>query len=110
RLGVLERDRVVAMDDDVRAELGEEVHEVVRERVVVVDHQDAHQPRPSARSIAASSAASLRRHSSCSAAGSLSATMPAPACSSARPSCSTIVLIAIHASSGPSGSEYRTAP
>src|SRR5712691_867845 len=86
---------------DLRAELAQVVREVVRERVVVVDKQyhDA-----SARSIAASSAASLRRHSSCSAVGSESATIPAPACSRASPSSSTIVLIAMHVSSEPSGS------
>src|SRR5262249_61628615 len=60
---------VVAPDDDVNTQLAEEVREVVRERVVVVDQQD-HRCSDSARSIAASTAASLRRHSSCSAAGS----------------------------------------
>ena len=47
-------------------------------------------------------AASFRRHSSCSAAGSESATMPTPACRWATPSRSTIVLIAMHVSSVPS--------
>ena len=78
-LGLLDRDRVVPPHDDLHAELREEVREVVRERVVVVDEQD-HRCSASARSIAASTAASLRRHSSCSAAGSESATIPAPAC------------------------------
>ena len=81
RVGV---DLVVADDGHLGAELLEEVREVVRERVVVVDEED--HAAPSASSSAASSAASLRRHSSCSAAGSESATMPAPACSGrARP-------------------------
>ena len=78
-------DRVVAAHDHLRAELAEQVREVVRERVVVVDEQDQ-RCSASARSIAASTAASLRRHSSCSAAGSESATMPAPACRCATPS------------------------
>ena len=91
-------DRVVAADDHLRAELAEQVREVVRERVVVVDQQDQ-RCSASARSIAASTAASLRRHSSCSAAGSESATMPAPACRCATPSCNTIVRMAMHVSS-----------
>ena len=70
---------------DLGAELAEEMREVVGERVVVVDQQDQ-RCSASARSIAASTAASLRRHSSCSAAGSESATIPAPACRCATPS------------------------
>src|SRR4051794_26107555 len=101
-LGLVGVDGVVTADDDLRAELAEQVREVVGERVVVVDQQD--HPRASASSIAISSAASLRRHSSCSAAGSESATIPAPACSSATPSCSTTVRIAMHASSASPGS------
>ena len=72
-------DRVVPDHGHLRAELAEQVREVVGERVVVVDQQDGH-GRASARSSAASSAASLFRHSWCSAAGSESATMPPPAC------------------------------
>src|SRR5262249_7398105 len=98
RLQPVEVGRVVAPHDDVRAELAEEVREVVRERVVVVDQQD-HRCSVSARSTAASTAASLRRHSSCSAAGSESATMPAPAWRCATPSWSTIVRMAMHVSS-----------
>src|SRR5215210_6506138 len=70
-------DRIVAVDHHLRAELAEEVREVVGERVVVVDQQD--HTRASASSIAVSRAASFRRHSSCSAVGSESATIPAPA-------------------------------
>ena len=76
-LGLVRADRVVSAHQDLRAELSEEMREVVRERVVVVDQED--HARASARSIAVSSAASFRRHSSCSAAGSESATIPAPA-------------------------------
>src|SRR5439155_24621783 len=95
-------DRVVPPDDDLRAELAEQVREVVGERVVVVDEEN--HPRASASSIAVSSAASLRRHSSCSAPGSESATIPAPACRSATPSWRTTVRIAMQASSASPGS------
>jgi hypothetical protein len=97
-------ERVGALHGHLRAQLGQVVREVVGERVVVVDKQD-HRALASASSIAVSSAASFRRHSSCSAAGSESATIPAPACSSATPSCRTIVRIAMQVSSVPSGSE-----
>src|SRR5262249_31699322 len=100
---LVHRDLVVPVHHHLRAELAEEMSEVVRERVVVVDQEHLHYPA-SARSIAVSSAASLRRHSSCSAAGSESATIPAPACRSATPSWSTIVRIAMLASSAPPGS------
>src|SRR6266699_5004439 len=93
-------DCVVAADGDLGAELTEEYREVVRERVVVVDEQNQRWSA-SARSIAASTAASFRRHSSCSAAGSESATIPAPACKYATPSRRRIVLIAMHVSSVP---------
>ena len=98
RAAVLAVDRVVAAHADIGAELSEEMREVVRERVVVVDQQDQRCSR-SARSMAASTAASLRRHSSCSAVGLESATIPAPACRCATPSSRTIVLIAMHVSS-----------
>src|SRR5262245_16378791 len=103
-------ERVVSPHGHLRAELAEQVREVVRERVVVVDEED-HRCSDSARSIAASTPASLRRHSSCSAAGSESATIPAPAWRWAMSSRRTIVLIAMHVSSTPSsGSAYPTAP
>src|SRR3954451_4695141 len=101
-LGLVGADRVVAMDDNLAAELAEHVHEVISERVVVVDEKD--HSRASASSIASSSAASLRRHSLCSAAGSESATIPAPACRRATPSWRTIVRIGMRVSSVPSGS------
>src|SRR5205085_261026 len=92
-LDLLEAGLVVSLDDDLGPERPEQVREVVRERVVVVDEQD--HAAASDRSIAASSAASLRRHSSCSAAGSESATIPAPAWRWATPPASTIVRIAM---------------
>ena len=72
----------------LRPELGEQVRQVVGERVVVVDQEQLHGYARLGRGRSrASSAASLRRHSSCSARGSLSATMPAPAWRWATPSC-----------------------
>ena len=69
---------VVPAHDHLGSERAEQVREVVRERVVVVDQEDheAASCSDSARSIAVSSALSLARHSSCSAAGSESATTP----------------------------------
>ena len=79
-LGLLDRDLVVPPHDHLRSELAEQVRQVVRERVVVVDQQQHAISRASASSIARSTAASLFRHSWCSAAGSESATIPPPAC------------------------------
>src|ERR1043166_4611940 len=107
-LGLFGVDRVVAPHGDLGSELAEEVREVVGEGVVVVDQEDHR--LASASSIAVSRAASLFRHSLCSAPGSESATIPAPAWSSATPSSSTIVRIAMHASSASPGSAYSTAP
>ena len=89
-LGAARVDRVVAEDRDIGPELLEQVRQVVREAVVVVDQQHAragcvHAPA-SARSIAVSIARSLLRHSWFSAVGSESATTPAPACRWATPS------------------------
>src|SRR5213078_1259399 len=105
-LGFAGVDRVVPPDRHLRAELAEQVREVVGERVVVVDQQDHR--LASASSIAISSAASLRRHSSCSAAGSESATIPAPACSSAAPPSRITVRIAMQVSKEPPGIAYPT--
>ena len=96
-------DCVVAEHLDVGSELLEQVDEVPGEGVVVVDHQKLHAYSSSASSIAASSAASFARHSRCSAAGSESATTPAPAWSRATPSATTIVLSAMQVSIVPSG-------
>ena len=75
----LDGDRVVAVDAHVLAELAEVLHEVVGERVVVVDHQH-HGYIDSASLTACNSARALLTHSACSRSGSESATMPAPAC------------------------------
>src|SRR4029453_4265863 len=96
-------DLVVPANDDLDALLGNHVREVVGKAVVVVDEQNHR--RASASSIARSMAASLFRHSSCSSPGTESATIPAPAWRCATPSASTIVLIAMHVSSEPPGSE-----
>ena len=83
---VVDGDLVVAHDAHVLPQLAEVLHEVVGERVVVVDHEQ-HQllaPRGAARARdldgARRTARALLTHSSYSAPGSLSATMPAPAC------------------------------
>ena len=39
-------DRVVAEDQDLQVELVEELHQVIGEGVVVVDHHQAHRPPP----------------------------------------------------------------
>src|SRR5256714_7286421 len=106
-LELLEIRLVVSPHDHLGAERPEQVREVVRERVVVVDEQDHAAGASSARSIASSRAASLRRHSSCSAAGSESATIPAPACSPATPSTTTIVRLARQGTEA-SGVEWPT--
>ena len=79
----VDRDRVVALDADVRAELAEVLREVVGERVVVVDQQELHDAASSAvRAIATarSTARALLTVSSYSSSGTESATSPAPAC------------------------------
>src|SRR2546430_2690661 len=106
--GLVRVDLVVAADEDLGTELREEVDEVVGEAVVVVDEEDHRSV--SARVIAVSSAASLRRHSSCSACGSESATIPAPAWRCATPPWRTIVRIVMQVSRSPSGMPYPTAP
>jgi hypothetical protein len=117
-LGLLLVELVVAVDVHLGALLAQEVRQVVGERVVVVDQEDAravlllgpvgddphHRPYlpVSATSIAAASAPILFRHSWCSTAGCESATIPAPACSTATPSRMTMVRRAMQVSSAPS--------
>ena len=109
-------DRVVSTHDDLGAELAEQMREVVRERVVVVDSRINAAPPPRGRS-------PLRRPRACADTprvrrrASESATIPAPACRCATPSRRTIVLIAMHVSSVPSlrqcvadGARVRTPP
>ncbi len=101
-LGLVRVELVVAQHRHLDSERPEQVREVVRERVVVVDEEHAHADSASARSIAASRAASLFRHSWCSAAGSESATIPPPAWRYATPSRRTSVRMAMHVSIAPS--------
>src|SRR6185295_5076518 len=96
-LRVIGVELVVSDHGHLGAQFLEEVREVVREAVVVVDEQDSLlHGDSSASSIAASRAASLFRHSWCSDVGSDSATMPPPAWSIATPSRRTSVLMAMH--------------
>src|SRR4030095_16694853 len=101
RGALAEPDLVVAPHADVRAQLREVLHEVVGEGVVVVDHQDARHHSCSAMRSAWTAERALLTHSRCSASGSESATMPAPACTKARPSRITTVRIAIAVSMPP---------
>src|SRR6185312_6804358 len=79
------RDLVVADHPNLRTNLAEVLDQVVGERVVIIDDQQ-HVLRPvelvTARAIstAFSTARALMTHSRCSSPGTLSATMPAPAC------------------------------
>src|SRR6185295_6007945 len=81
-LRLFHRDRVVAPHVDFGAEHQEGLHQVVGEGIVVVDQQqaDASAHRPSAASLRARAMApDFATTSSYSVAGTLSATMPAPA-------------------------------
>src|SRR4030095_9119269 len=110
RRHLVERDGVVAPHGDLGAELREVLYEVVSEGVVVVDHQDArHHSRAPMRS-AWTAERALFTHSRCSASGSESATIPAPACTKARPSRITTVRMAIAVSIPPEYPKYPTAP
>src|SRR5215470_14635387 len=79
-LGVCDRERVVAIDEHVGLEHEERLHEVVGERVVVVDQEKprAHSPS-SASSRARRKIALFASTSWYSVTGTLSATIPAPA-------------------------------
>src|SRR5690606_40993224 len=80
RRGLRDGQRVVSIDVHVGLEDEERLHEVVRERIVVVDQKqlDAHNPS-SASSSALRRIALFASTSRCSASGTLSATIPAPA-------------------------------
>src|SRR5256885_3112987 len=99
---------------DLGAERAERLREVVGERVVVVDEQDLRRHRtasaPSTISIARRSARAFARVSSSSAAGSESATIPAPAWIRHTPSAITAVRVPLHVSTRPSNPRYPTAP
>ncbi len=94
--------RVVPDDDDVPVERREDLDEVERERVVVVEDED-HGNSP-ALSTARMSARALFSHSSASDSASESATIPAPACTWSTPFATTAVRIAIATSRFPAKS------
>src|SRR5690606_24139431 len=74
------RQRIVAVDEHLRLEDQERLHQVVGEGVVVVDQQHAGGHRPSSASSSARRRIALFASTSwCSLSGTLSATMPAPA-------------------------------
>src|SRR5919201_4329327 len=103
---------IVPPDRDSFTQLAQILHEVVRERVIVVDHQDelarGHgQPEPSS---AWSNAEALLRVSRNSSAGTESATMPAAAWTVAQPSFTTMVRIAMQASRSPVKLRYPIPP
>src|SRR2546428_590636 len=103
--GRLERGIVRAYHGHLGAERPEGLGQVVGERVVVIDQQHLRHGRaspPSTSSIARSSARALARVSNSSAAGSESATMPAPAWIRHTPSAITAVRIAMQVSRRPS--------
>src|SRR5438874_9825639 len=114
----IERDRerrvVGAKNGHLRAERTERLREVVCERVVVVDEQHACRHRtsssPSTSSIARRSARAFALVSSSSAAGSESATIPAPAWIRQTPSAMTAVRMPMHVSIRPSNPRYPMAP
>src|SRR5207247_9380477 len=78
----------------------DQLHEVVREAVVVIDDQD-HGSAPSAPATAGSNAAAFAFVSASSASGSDSATMPAPVCTWAAPFAITTVRIVMQKSRSP---------
>src|SRR5690606_38073144 len=100
-------DGVVAHHLHLGPELAKPVRQVPGERIVVVDQEHhvfvPHRPR-FAISSACSTARALSRVSSYSAAGFESATMPAPACTEARPSHIVTVRIAMQKSRLPAKS------
>ena len=96
RLDLGDRDLVVAGDGDIGADAGEQLHEVVGERVVVVEQEDPHASPP----MAASMEAAFEATSAASRSGTESATMPAPACTVAVPSrMSALRMVMAHSTS-----------
>src|SRR5258708_28433159 len=111
--GRVERRIVGPQDEQLGAEPVHRLREVEGERVVVVDEQHAGHGRtglPSTSSIARRSAPALARVSASSAAGSESATIPAPAWIRQTPPAMSAVRIAMQVSSVPSNPRYPTAP
>src|SRR5262249_18332402 len=100
-LRLLDRDRVVADDRELAAELAEVLREVIGERIVVVDEEHLPHKPSSAMATARLSTSILLHvsvHSNC---GSLSATMPAPACRWALRPLTIIVRIVMQVSMSP---------
>src|SRR5690606_28565673 len=97
---LLDGDAVVPVDRLGRPQLAQVLDQVVGEGVVVVDHDD-HQSPSSAISSARIRARALFWASRYSAAGSESATMPAPAWMKTRSPCITMVRMAMHVSMAP---------
>ncbi len=96
RVDLVDRDLVVARDGDIGADAGEQLHEVVGERVVVVEQEDLHASPP----MAASMEAALAATSAASRSGTESATIPAPACTVAMPSrMSALRMVMAHSTS-----------
>src|SRR6476661_9922776 len=95
RADLVERDFVVALDDRRCAQLAEILSKIERKRIVVIEEQQHDYSPASAIASAVSSARALSRVSSYSAAGLESATIPAPACTRARPWRMVIVLMAM---------------
>ena len=85
RRHVAHGDDVVTHDAHVGTQLAKVLHEVICERVVVIDNDHSHQSPACASSRALTSALALSRVSSYSAAGFESDTIPAPACTLAFP-------------------------
>src|SRR5712692_9418732 len=103
-LYLLNRNFIISENRDLGAELAQVLHQVVGERIVVVEHHD-HRTSfapPGAQSAAALRSASALCCVSChSERGSESATMPAAACTCSRPSLTTAVRIAMARSMSP---------
>src|SRR5207248_1347444 len=102
--------RIVAFDQNVRAQLAENLREVVGERIVIIDQEEFQHVIFFARAIAARTAIALRSVSSRSRNGSESATIPAPACTNALPFFKTTERSAMQLSQFPSKPNQPTAP
>ena len=83
RLDLVDGHRVVARDRDIGADSAQQLHDVVGERVVVVEQEDPHASGPP---MAASIEAAFDATSAASRSGTESATIPAPAWTVAIPS------------------------
>src|SRR5207253_9588221 len=107
---LLHRHLVVAKHVALRAQLGEVLHEVVGERVVVVDDRQPHHHIASAISTALNMAPAFSSVSSNSRSGFESATTPAPAWTYTWPSATTIVRSVIAMSRLPPKPTYPSEP